>query len=279
MVKRRARPDSPLFAELIVSLPAALLGSGVNIALGFGAERLFGWPWWLWPAIYLALTPLVLCRPFEQVLVTLTPSMRRLTGGERQRLEFLVDEVGTHCGVSPKQWLYAIEKMEGINASTSGRHLITVTPAALRLPDPILAAVLAHELGHQVGGDTLAKGMRWWFLLPLRAATRILRVIAFIMVGLSVLGVVVLGLGVLLSALVYVMLLPVLVLLPLNAWLERRNEYAADRFAQLNGFGPALCVLLEGLADQPRTRGWRRLLDTHPHPLDRLDALQVSDFQ
>lgn len=274
----RPREVSPLWADLLFSLPAILLGAGCGAALGLLLDRIGVLPWWSVPAAHILGSPLVLWRPFELFLVALSPGLRRARGQQLSRIDSIVHTVARRCGIPPKRWLYVIERSGGVNASTSGRHVLAVTPAALALPDEILAGVIAHELGHQAGGDTVAKGLRWWALLPLRAIAALTRLAAFAAVGLAVLGSVVVAVAMILTGLVYLLLLPLTLLFPLHAWLERRNELVADAFAARAGYGPALSALLHSLSDQPRSRGLRRMLDTHPHPADRLTALTRAGF-
>jgi Zn-dependent protease with chaperone function len=234
------------------------------------ADRLGLVSWFWFPAVHLAASPLVLWRPFEMLLVLCSTGMGRAGGVDRERLGRLTAEVAERCGVTPRRWIFAVERVDGLNAATSGRHVLSVTPRALTLPDPILASVLAHELGHQVGGDSYAKGLRWWAIIPMRALTRMTRLFAWVFLGFSGAVAVV---GVVLIGVMYLALLPLALLYPLHAWLERRNEFAADEFAARAGFGPGLAALLRVFADTPRSRGLRRLLDSHPHPADRVTRL------
>jgi Zn-dependent protease with chaperone function len=262
-----------VWADVVVSAPAFLLGLGTMAALGALLERFGVLAWWALPLAHLLASPLVLWRPFERFLVALSPQLRPARGAQLQRVASIVEAVAARCGVEPKRWLYVIEDIAEVNASTSGRHVLAVTPSALTLPDAILAAVIAHELGHQVGGDTAVKGLRWWSLMPVRVLARITRLAAYAALALAVVGTAVLAVGMVLTGVLYLLLLPLSALYPLHAWVERRNELAADAFAARAGYGPALAALLTSLAEQPRSRGLRRVLDTHPHPADRLRAL------
>jgi len=270
------RNSTALWFDLVVSLPAFVLGIALSSAVGLIVDRFFPVDWWLLPVAQVVAAPLVLWRPFELFVVLVSPGLRLARGSQRDRLARITNEVAENCGVEHRRWLYVIERTSGMNASTSGRHVIAVTPEALNLPDWVLAAVVAHELGHQSGGDTYAKGLRWWMLTPVVVLGRFTRLLAMVTLGLAVLGSLVLTVALVLTGLVYVMLLPLTLLLPLHCWLERRNELAADDFAAQAGYGPGLIALFSPAAHHPRTRGVRRLFETHPHPTERLARLHSA---
>ncbi len=270
------RNSTALWFDLVVSLPAFLLGIALSSAVGLIVDRFSPVDWWLLPAAQVIAAPLVLWRPFELLVVFVSPGLRLARGSQRDRLALITSEVAEHCGVQHRRWLYVVERSTGTNASTSGRHVIAVTPEALNLPDGVLAAVIAHELGHQAGGDTYAKGLRWWMLTPVVLLGRFTRLLAMVTLSLAVLGSLVLTVALVLTGVVYVILLPLTLLVPLHCWLERRNELAADDFAARAGYGPGLIALFSPVADHPRTRGVRRLLETHPHPADRLARLHAA---
>src|SRR4029450_11150703 len=54
---------------------------------------------------------------------------------------------------------------------------VLVTPTALELPDDLLEAVLAHELGHHRHLHPVAIILGWWYLLPFEAGDRLVRAI------------------------------------------------------------------------------------------------------
>lgn len=273
MSRRTPPPPLPTWVELLASIPAVLVGVLVTSTAGLVVDRFSSFVWWWLPLGHVLATPLMLWRPFEMLMIWCTPGVRPARGAQRKQLATLVAQVAERCAIRPKRWILVVEHSNGINASTSGRHVLAFTPSTLELPEGILAAVVAHELGHQAGMDTIAKAVRWWSLTPVRVAVTATRYLAMAALAMALVGWVVLAAGMVLTGVVYTLLLPLSVLFPLHAWLERRNELGADAFAAASGFGPALATLLATQTSVPRTRGIRRLLDTHPHPADRLDAL------
>ncbi|MFF4735893.1 M48 family metalloprotease [Streptomyces sp. NPDC001262] len=60
-----------------------------------------------------------------------------------------------------------------LNATAAAGHIVAVTrPATDRSPNSQLAAILAHELGHHVGGHPWAAMLADWYALPARTVGR-----------------------------------------------------------------------------------------------------------
>jgi STE24 endopeptidase len=204
-------------------------------------------------------------------------------------------------GADPGRYLLRVQESPQVNAFALGGHVLAVTRVALELPDDMLEAVLAHEVGHHLHLHPLAIVLGWWYLLPFEAAERLLRAIrrvtrslarAFSRLNQQVGGVsggrtadgalgmlvllVVLGVLVVVGSVLVVALgllwLPLAVLVRvarvLAAALSRAGEYAADRHAAELGYGRALLrVLALFVAAEraaPRPRGLAVLLRTHP---------------
>jgi STE24 endopeptidase len=184
---------------------------------------------------------------------------------------------------------------------------------ALELPDDLLEAVLAHELGHHRHLHPLAIILGWWYLLPFEAGGRLVRTIRRItrwlarsfgrlsdrtgglagargpegalgMLVLLVLLAVLVVAGTVLVVVLGVVWLPLAVLvrlaMVLSAALSRAGEHAADRHAAELGYGPALIQVL-GLFLQversaPRPRGMAALLRSHPSSQSRIDAINQT---
>jgi Zn-dependent protease with chaperone function len=191
--------------------------------------------------------------------------------------------------------------------------VLAVTKMALELPDDLLEAVLAHEVGHHRHLHPLAIILGWWYLLPFEAGDRLLRAIRRVtrwlgrtfgrlndrtgglaggrapdgalgmLVLLAVLGVLVLAGSVLVVALGLLWLpLALLVRLArvLAAALSRAGEHAADRHAAELGYGPGmiqvLVLFLQAEQAAPRLRGMAALLRTHPSSRSRIDAINQT---
>jgi Zn-dependent protease with chaperone function len=270
------RQGPSLVSELIVSVPALLLGSVVLLSFGIALEHLLDLPRWLPLLVAVLTTPLLLLRPFEHLVVTLLPGLRHAQDGEYQHLARSLQRVYARHPFPRRRWVIAIEDGEQLNAATSGRHVLSFTESALQLPAPLLDAVVAHELSHQSAGDTVVKAFRWWFVLPVRLVVRVVRLGAWVAVAAGILGGVSVLIAVVLTGLMYVLLLPLTLLLPLNAAIERRNELAADRLAATSGFRDELVALLTLFLGTERRHSsrWSEMISTHPTVDVRLRALQ-----
>jgi Zn-dependent protease with chaperone function len=253
---------------------------------------------------------LMLARPVEERVGHLLFRIRRPTGAESSRITPVWAGVCRRAGADPSRYLLRIEASNLVNAFALGGHFVAVTRVALDLPDDMLEAVLAHELGHHTDLHPVATGLAWWYLLPfmaadwclrkVRRATRALgRLFARLQARASrisggrgpdgVLGIV--GVLVIVGALVAVGVVAIVLLgvfwlpLYLSVWasrvlqaaLSRAAEYAADRHAVELGFGAGLARVLQlfvpGELQAPRVKGMRALLRTHPSCLARIQAI------
>jgi len=252
---------------------------------------------------------LMLLRPVEERIGRLLFRIRRPTREELARLAPIWAGVCARAGADPSRYLLRVEPSDLVNAFALGGHSMAVTRVALGLPDDMLEAVMAHELGHHRDLHPVATGLGWWYLLPfvaadwcLRRAGRATRSLSRLFGRLqaragagsgggiegvlSVLAVLVIVGALVLAGLVVIVALGVL-WLPLwvlvrvsrllQAALSRSSEYAADRYAVELGFGAGLASVLElfvpAEARTPRGRGFRGLLRTHPSSLARIAAI------
>jgi Zn-dependent protease with chaperone function len=254
---------------------------------------------------------LVLARPVESRFARLLFKVRRPTEPELERLRPLWDRICRRAGLDRRAFTMRVEDTEEVNAFALGAHFVAVTRRALELPDELLEAVLAHELGHHRDRHPLAATLGWWYLMPfsllslvlrrVRAATRAIRRVFSALrrrVGQASggpalqgpLGLV--GMLAILGALVVVGALLLLVLcvvwLPLwlvtsasrllSAVLSRASEYAADRHATELGYGDGLTRVLELFEfdeqRKPRRAGLAARLASHPSCRSRIQAVQ-----
>jgi Zn-dependent protease with chaperone function len=254
---------------------------------------------------------LALLRPVEAVLARLLfRGLRRPDPVELARIAPALDRVCRTAGDDPGRYLLRVQENRQVNAFALGGHVLAVTRVALDLPDDMLAAVLAHELGHHRQLHPAATILGWWYLLPFEAAERLLRGIrrttramarAFsrlsertggvaggraadgalgMLVLLAALGLLVVVGGVLVVVLGLLWLplaLVVRVARVLGAALSRAGEFAADRHAVELGYGPGLVRVLElfvaGERSAPRPRGMAALLRSHPTGQARIQAI------
>jgi Zn-dependent protease with chaperone function len=148
--------------------------------------------------------------------------------------------------------------------------------------------VLAHELGHHLGGHAWASLLRFWYSLPamyafsfaiflnlaVTAALRSGNLVTNLAVGVVVVG----FLGYLVVTIPIVGITAVvLVLLPFGLlWIPRAQEFEADALAATLGYGEALEQLLIATAppnDKARPSLLRRVGETHPPNIERAQRL------
>lgn len=222
--------------------------------------------------------------------------LRYPTPQERARLEPVWHEVTARAGVEGRTYQLWIEDSDGLNAVAAAGHIVGVTRFAVdRLPSGQLAAVLAHELGHHIGGHSWSSLLGYWYALPGRLAWRVVRGAATGIRKISGClacfggGLLVLIFG----SLVYVTVqtlygLPLLILvMPYAiAAMGRRAELRADQQAAALGFAPMLVEVLGqmehaeraalpiGSNAQPQQESLARLLASHPEYHTRLHHLQ-----
>jgi Zn-dependent protease with chaperone function len=264
-------------------------------------------------AAWTASAALVLARPVESGLAWLLyRSLRRPRPAELARITPALGRVCRRAGTDPGRYLLRVEEKRQVNAFALGGHVLAVTRMALELPDDMLEAVLAHEVGHHRHLHPLAIILGWWYLLPFEAGERVLRAIRRatrwlartfgrlsdrtgglaggrqpdgalgMLVLLAVLGLLVVAGAVLVVGLGLLWLpLALLVRLAkvLAAALSRAGEHAADRHAAELGYGPGLvqvlALFLQAEQAQPRPRGMAALLRSHPPSQARIDAIRT----
>jgi Zn-dependent protease with chaperone function len=302
----RQRPSGTTVGMFAIVVLIWLLSLLVVGGLALGVAVLVGWP----PPATVALACaawtvsalLVVARPVEAVLARLMfRDLRRPGPAELARILPALERVCRRAGQDPGRYLLRVQENRLVNAFALGGHVLAVTRVALDLPDDMLEAVLAHEVGHHRHLHPLAIILGWWYLLPFEAAERLLRAIrrvtralarAFsrlnqqlggasggraadgalgMLVLLAALGVLVVA-GSLLVVALGLLWLPLAVLVRLarvlGAALSRAGEYAADRHAAELGYGPALLRVLELFVPAERSarrpRGLAALLRSHP---------------
>ena len=295
-----------LLSLVVVALPA------------WGAALLAGWEpvtvVVLACAAWTASAVLVVARPVEAGLARLLyRSLRRPRPAELARITPALERVCRRAGADPGRYLLRVEEKRQVNAFALGGHVLAVTRVALELPDDMLEAVLAHEVGHHRHLHPLAIILGWWYLLPFEAGDRLVRTIRGItrwlarsfgrlsdrtgglaggrspdgalgmLVLLVVLGVLVVA-GTALVVALGVVWLPLTLLVRLakvlSAALSRAGEHAADRHAAELGYGAALiqvlALFLQVERSAPRPRGMAALLRSHPSSQSRIEAINKT---
>ena len=176
-------------------------------------------------------------------------ALRSPTEAECLRLGDAWSAVTKAAGVDPSDYSLWVQKSRKINAYAAAGHTVAVTEAAVQNLSPAqLEAVLAHELGHHLGGHAWASLLRYWYSLP---ATYIFQFATYLSLALSTpfqsgtlavaatIGVlVVVFLGYLVVAIPVVGIsAAVLVVVPFGLLSVRRaQEYEADAIAAKIGY-------------------------------------------
>ncbi|GAA0281746.1 hypothetical protein GCM10010302_19420 [Streptomyces polychromogenes] len=278
----RRKADASSLTTLLLHLPL-FLGSLLVIWLisqlfPSGLDVVFVLAW-------LASGALVFHRPTERALARLMFKFREPTAAELARLRPVWDEVTRQAGIDGARYDLWVEDSAEINASAAAGHLVSVTRRSLNgLPPEELAAVLAHELGHHVGGHAWSGLLGFWYAVPARCVMTLVRVITLLLFSVAscvaaILTLVILGLTIAFA----VTFPPALALLAvpfLLAWAGRRGELRADRFAAEIGYGPQLHAVFTGWQARGDDDGHlrqglvSRLMSTHPPAHQRIRALE-----
>lgn len=253
---QQRRTDATAFGNLLLHLPNFLC-SLVVVALislplgGFGVLVVLAW---------LASGALVFHRPTESALARHLLRLRYPTPQERAKIEPVWREVTARAGVEGRNYELWVEDSDSLNAVAAAGHIVGVTRFAMnQLPNGELAAVMAHELGHHVGGHAWSGLLGYWYALPGRIAWRVLRAVTAFMFRVSrvfsCFGVLFFGLfvgGIALATISTLYGLPLLILaMPYAlAAVGRRSELRADQHAAALGFAPMLAAVLEKLHHQ-----------------------------
>lgn len=248
--------------------------------------------------------------PSEDVLARVMFRFRRPTMHEQRRIDHVWSNVAQSAGVAPGKYRLWVQDSREPNAYATSGHIVAVTRAALELPPNHLAAVLAHELGHHLGGHSWAKLLTYWYSVPGRLITRVwfwINYVVFAVVtgftvgaagaavggraganlagclfgsvirlfGLLWLFFVVWFLYTLHPALLLLLAVPFAL-----AWSSRYGEKYADRIAADLGYGQPMIEVLYGWLqaghdDARKERGWRaNAFASHPTCAARIQALE-----
>ncbi|WP_327145237.1 M48 family metalloprotease [Nocardia sp. NBC_01327] len=249
--------------------------------------------------------------PAEYVIARVMFRLRRPTLAEQSRIDQAWGPVSRAAGVPPDRYRLWVQDAGELNAFATSGHIVAVTRIALdRLPPQHLSAVLAHELGHHLGGHSWAALLTYWYSLPGRVAVRALftttrflfAVVAGFTLGAAggaiggraggdaagcligplvrllpwlILGTLTWFLYSIHPALVLVWAIPFLL-----AWASRWGERYADRVAADLGYGALLIEVLYGWLrageDDARRRDGLRasMFATHPSHAARIQALE-----
>ncbi|MFF4210676.1 M48 family metalloprotease [Streptomyces sp. NPDC001796] len=290
------RTDVTAVGNLLLHLPNFLCSLFVVglVSLffgGFGIVVVLAW---------LASGALVFHRPTESALARHLLRLRYPTPQERAKLEPVWREVTARAGIDGRTYELWVEDSDSLNAVAAAGHIVGVTRFAMnQLPNGELAAVMAHELGHHVGGHAWSSLLGYWYALPGRVAWRFLKAFSGVVFKVSrafgCLGVAVVAVTIGCVALATISTLYGLPLLILGvpyalAAVGRRAELRADEHAAALGFAPMLAAVLDKLHQQEQRQtaeqsarsggapveesALSKLLSSHPDYHTRLHHLQ-----
>ena len=131
----------------------------------------------LWTIVYFAALPLLLVPGLEFVQARLVcPGSRRPTTDESARLTARRDRVLARVAADKRpRHRFRVSDDDRPTARAGGGCMVVVTARALNeLPDDQLEAVLAHQLGHQVGARPFMALAHRWLVQPVEWAARVL---------------------------------------------------------------------------------------------------------
>jgi STE24 endopeptidase len=239
--------------------------------------------WWLWTFLAASALQLLLAVLYPRLIAPLFNRFTPLPQGEvRQQVEGLARRLGFR--------VRAISLMDGSRRSTHGnayfaglgraRRIVLFDTLLASLSAPQVAAVLAHEIGHQkklhvplrLAGTLLAGFAAFWLLGRALGLEPLFR--AFGLAG-----------GPQAAPAAAVLLAfysgPLgLLLRPLASWVSRRQEHAADRYAYQEAgcgesFTEALAALARSNLSNPTPHPWASFyFASHPTVLERVRALR-----
>ncbi|MEU6255190.1 M48 family metalloprotease [Streptomyces sp. NPDC047043] len=290
------RTDATTVGSLLLHLPNFLcslfvVGLVSLVFGGFGIVVVLAW---------LASGALVFHRPTESALARHLLRLRYPTPQERAKLEPVWREVTARAGIEGRNYELWVEDSDNLNAVAAAGHIVGVTRFAMNeLPNGELAAVMAHELGHHVGGHAWSGLLGYWYALPGRIAWRVLKAFsgfvfkvsrAFGCIGTAVVVLVIGSVALATISTLYGLPLLVLAVPYALAAVGRRSELRADEHAAALGFAPMLAAVLDKLHQQEQyaeaaltaanggvkleESALSKLLSSHPDYYTRLHHLQ-----
>ncbi|WP_369248564.1 M48 family metalloprotease [Streptomyces sp. R41] len=289
--------DATAIGQLATQVPSFLVSLAVVAAV---AVAMFGTAvGWLVVLAWLASGALVFHRPTELLFARRAFKLRAPLATERARLEPIWREVTARAGIEADTYELMVENSDDLNASAVAGHVVGVTTYSLnKIPSSNLAAVLAHELGHHVGGHAWAGLLGYWYSLPGRIAWALTRGLARIAIAVASVfsaaatGFLILFMGAFLVMgflVAWYITIPLVIAPYLLAYAGRLGELRADQQAAALGFATEMVQVLHHFQAEENAAkayaaaqgkklkepgGLAKLLTTHPDNITRIRALE-----
>ncbi len=232
--------------------------------------------------------------PAAEKVFRYTHNMHPMSPNDEAYFRKILSKVMNRCRVDKEIDVFMINTATP-NMMVIGNSTLAITSGLwnANLPEEEIEAVLAHEIGHLVNGDSrvliaastmnLIGQIASWILTVLVIIAGVFSGIAASFQDRS-------GLGVfagMISALLLVWMLRAISWLLMHFLsltfhaISRSQEYKADEFAKENGYATGLSSFLERIKGftTDETNFITRLFSTHPHPTERIQQLMAEPIQ
>jgi Zn-dependent protease with chaperone function len=283
--RRWERSAVSAFLPVAAMLPFSVLALAV---FWFPLRWLFGLPFLVWIAAYLAAGLLLFLRPFQVAVLIPILGARRARSEEAAVIEPIWGEIAAANALPPDRYVTAVVDTDELNAYACGGHLVVLTSFAVQeLSTEQLRGVLAHELSHHLGMHTVALTIGHWISAPV---VLLARIGVFLENAATAAGEsfgrnspLIAALGSATAALVQVVSWIFTASLraadTLANLVGHRSEYDADQRAVRMGFGRELASALRHViaaGHSTRPVGWRaRLSASHPPARTRVARIDT----
>lgn len=226
-------------------------------------------------------------RGAQQLFLTRLLGARLPTPEERRHLEPLWQGVLLHTRMGRRRFVLAVADSDELNAFASGGNLVVLTTGSIQsLPSAELQGVMAHEIGHHLGLESVAVTLGYWLALPVlalaqlgfflqnvaRAATQTFASTPVsTAIGKAIAGA--------LTAVAWVFQAAIIVWQSISGVASRKAEFRADERAVAMGFGLELAAAMRRSAvnEMPvAARSWaERLFGSHPPMRTRIAKIEA----
>lgn len=253
-----------------------ILNLAMIVMLFYGLFGQYGYV--IGPAVWLV-SVMIALSPIGEWILRVTSGCKKVRSREiRARIDPIFNRVYAQAKRATPELSdkirYFISYDSAPNAFATGRRTVCITAGLLKLPDPMIYGVLAHEFGHLAHKDTD-------LILVVSVGNMIVSAVFFTLRLLfRITGIVLTFVLSDLGALIGTFLTDILLGFLIWAWTGlgvlcvrssgRRNEFEADAYAKQLGYGQHLEYALEALDRGGRSHGFfAALRATHPRTSDR----------